>query len=45
MTKQIDLIAKLVIIGMLFWLTMSVNKLNDKVFTDTNIMIPLMKKL
>jgi hypothetical protein len=45
MTKQIDLIAKLVIIGMLFWLTMSVNKLNDKVFPDPNIMIPLMKKL
>ena len=45
MTKQIDLIAKLVIIGMLFWLTMSVNKLNEKVFPDPNVMIPLSKQM
>ena len=41
MTKQVDILAKCVIIAMLVWLTISVNKINKKVFPDPNIMIPL----
>jgi hypothetical protein len=45
MTKQVDILAKCVIIAMLVWLTISVNKINKKVFPDPNIMIPLVQKL
>ena len=33
------------IIGLLVYLTIAVNKLNKKVFPDPNIMIPLMQPL
>ena len=41
MTNRINLVINLSILALLIYLAVNVNKLNDKVFTDPNIMIPL----
>lgn len=41
MTNRINLVINLSILALLIYLAVNVNKLNDKVFPDPNIMIPL----
>ena len=41
MTNKINLVINLSILALLIYLAVNVNKLNDKVFPDPNIMIPL----
>ena len=40
-TNKINLVINLSILALLIYLAVNVNKLNDKVFPDPNIMIPL----
>ena len=42
MTNKINLVINLSILGLLIYLAVSVKQLQDKVFPDPNIMIPLM---
>ena len=42
MTNKINLVINLSILALLIYLAVSVKQLQDKVFPDTNIMIPLM---
>ena len=42
MTNKINLVINLSILGLLIYLSVSVKQLQDKVFPDPNIMIPLM---
>ena len=42
MTNKINLVINLSILALLIYLAVSVKKLQDKVFPDPNIMIPLM---
>ena len=39
---KINLVINLAILGLLIYLTVSVKQLQDKVFPDPNVMIPLM---
>tara|TARA_A100001011_G_scaffold36647_1_gene34747 strand:+ start:1280 stop:1495 length:216 start_codon:yes stop_codon:yes gene_type:complete len=41
MTNKINLVINLSILALLIYLAVNVNKLNDKVFPDPKIMIPL----
>ena len=41
MTNRINLVINLSILALLIYLAVNVNKLNDKVFPDPNIMLPL----
>jgi len=45
MTKKIDTIIKIAILGLLVYMAVSIKQLQDEVFPDTNIMIPLMQPL
>ena len=42
MTNKINMVINLSILALLIYLSISVKKLQDKVFPDPNIMIPLM---
>ena len=42
MTNKINLVINLSILALLIYLSVAVKKLEDKVFPDPNIMIPLM---
>ncbi len=42
MTNKINLVINLSILALLIYLAVSVKQLQDKVFPDPNIMIPLM---
>ena len=42
MTNKINLVINLSILGLLIYLAVSVKQLQDKVFPDPNVMIPLM---
>ena len=42
MTNKINLVINLSILGLLIYLAVSVKQLQDKVFPDPNIVIPLM---
>ena len=42
MTNKINLVVNLSILALLIYLSVSVKQLQDKVFPDPNIMIPLM---
>ena len=42
MTNKINMVINLSILALLIYLSVSVKKLEDKVFPDPNIMIPLM---
>ena len=42
MTNKINMVINLSILALLIYLSVAVKKLEDKVFPDTNIMIPLM---
>jgi hypothetical protein len=42
MTNKINLVINLSILALLIYLSVSVKQLQDKVFPDTNVMIPLM---
>ena len=42
MTNKINLVINLSILALLIYLAVSVKQLQEKVFPDTNIMIPLM---
>ena len=42
MTNRINLVINLSILALLIYLSVAVKKLEDKVFPDPNIMIPLM---
>ena len=44
MTNRINLVINLSILALLIYLSINVNKLNEKVFPDPNIMIPLSDK-
>ena len=44
MTNRINLVINLSILALLIYLAINVNKLNEKVFPDPNIMIPLSDK-
>ena len=44
MTNKINLVINLSILALLIYLAINVNKLNEKVFPDPNIMIPLSDK-
>ena len=41
MTNKINLVINLSILALLIYLAVNVNKLNEKVFPDPNLMIPL----
>ena len=41
MTNKINLVINLSILALLIYLAVNVNKLNQKVFPDPNIMIPM----
>ncbi len=41
MTNKINLVINLSILALLIYLAVNVNKFNDKVFPDPNVMIPL----
>ncbi len=43
MTNKINLIVNLSILALLIYLAVSVKQLQDKVFPDPNVMIPLMQ--
>ena len=40
-TNKINLVIKLSILALLIYLAVNVNKLNEKVFPDPNVMIPM----
>ena len=42
MTNKINLVINLSILALLIYLSVSVKQLQDKVFPDPNVMIPLM---
>ena len=44
MTNKINLVINLSILALLIYLSVSVKQLQDKVFPDPNIMIPLIKE-
>ena len=44
MTNKINMVINLSILALLIYLSVSVKQLQDKVFTDPNIMIPLMNQ-
>ncbi len=44
MTNRINLVINLSILALLIYLAVSVKELQDKVFPDPNIMIPLIKE-
>jgi hypothetical protein len=44
MTNKINLVINLSILALLIYLAVSVHKLNEKVFPDPKIMIPLSEK-
>ena len=41
MTNKINLVINLSILALLIYLAVNVNKLNEKVFPDPNVMIPM----
>ena len=41
MTNKINLVINLSILALLIYLAVNVNKINEKVFPDPNVMIPL----
>lgn len=43
MTNKINLVINLSILALLIYLAVNVNKLNEKVFPDPNVMIPMSK--
>ena len=45
MTNKINLVINLSILGLLIYLAVSVKQLQDKVFPDPNIMIPLIGQM
>ena len=45
MTNKINLVINLSILALLIYLSVSVKQLQDKVFPDPNIMIPLMGQM
>ena len=44
MTNKINMVINLSILALLIYLAVSVKELQDKVFPDPNIMIPLIKE-
>ena len=45
MTNKINLVINLSILALLIYLAVNVNKLNQKVFPDPNVMIPLIGQM
>tara|TARA_R100000426_G_scaffold79064_1_gene56690 strand:+ start:181 stop:402 length:222 start_codon:yes stop_codon:yes gene_type:complete len=45
MTNKINMVINLSILALLIYLSVSVKQLQDKVFTDPNVMIPLMNQM
>ena len=45
MTNKINLVINLSILGLLIYLAVSVKQLQDKVFPDPNVMIPLIGQM
>ena len=45
MTNKINMVINLSILGLLIYLAVSVKTLQDKVFPDPNVMIPLIKEM
>ena len=45
MTDKINMVINLSILALLIYLSVSVKQLQDKVFTDPNVMIPLMNQM
>ena len=45
MTNKINMVINLSILALLIYLAVSVKKIEDKVFPDPNIMIPLIKEM
>ena len=43
MTNKINLVINLSILALLIYLAVNVNKINEKVFTEPNVMIPLVQ--
>ncbi len=43
MTNKINLVINLSILALLIYLAVNVNKINEKVFPDPNVMIPLVQ--
>ena len=45
MTNKINLVINLSILALLIYLSVTVNKIQDKVFPDPNVMIPLAERM
>ena len=45
MTNKINMVINLSILALLIYLSVAIKKIEDKIFTDTNVMIPLASQI